>query len=41
MILVYEGHIKISSDFDKEWFNIPYKDIYSSHSHMYLSEICS
>jgi hypothetical protein len=32
MILVYGGHIKNSSDFDKELLNIPLKDIYRSHS---------
>jgi hypothetical protein len=31
MILVYESHIKNSSDFDKELPNIACKDIYIAH----------
>jgi hypothetical protein len=34
VILVYERHIKNSSDFDKELLNIPHKSIYGSHSPM-------
>jgi hypothetical protein len=34
VILVYEHHIKISSDFDKELLNIPNKSVCGSHSPM-------
>jgi hypothetical protein len=39
MILVYERHIKNSSNLDKELLNIPHKSLYGSHNPMQLNEI--